>query len=260
MTLLTKGPTLVVQMDLAQLIGQDEAMLLQQLHYRLTNQGVERDGRMWFFHTYENWRKQIPFWSISKLKSKFLKLEKMGLVLSTNKYNQFYVDRTKWYSIDYDKLDALFLAHAIQSNTTDVIQKTKPSSRDKRCDRFDLSPSDTKEVYKKNNKNISASEIDEVIHYLNAKAKKNFIVSNESNRTDIQQRLQEGYSVAQCLSVIDTQVEAWQYDVNMARYLRPSTLFKKANFENYLNAAEYSHNYYQEIHPLELDYSAGENW
>lgn len=260
MTLLTKGPTLVVQTDLAQLIGQDEAMLLQQLHYRLTNQGVERDGRVWFFHTYDSWQKQIPFWSISKLKSKFLKLEKMGLVLSTNKYNQFYVNRTKWYSIDYDKLDALFLANTIQSNTTDVTQETKPSSSDKRCHRFKLNPSDIKENNKKNKNNIYASEIDEVIHYLNAKAKKNFIVSNESNRADIKQRLQEGYSVAQCLSIIDTQVEAWQYDVNMARYLRPSTLFKKANFENYLNAAVCADQYYQEVQLLELDYRAGEEW
>ncbi|WP_341320371.1 conserved phage C-terminal domain-containing protein [Solibacillus sp. FSL H8-0523] len=259
MTLLTNAPTLVVQTDLAMLIGQDEAMLLQQLHYRLANQGVAREGRIWFFHTYESWKKQIPFWSISKLKSKFLKLEKMGLVQSTDKFNQFYVDRTKWYSIDYDKLDALFLANAIQSNPTDVTHETKPSSPDKRCDRFNVSPSDTKEVYKNNNNNIYASEIDEVINYLNDKAKRGFTVSNESNRRDIQQRLQEGYCVEQCFSVIDTQVKAWQDDVKMSRYLRPSTLFKKANFENYLNAANQTRNHYLDSKPLELDYSAGED-
>lgn len=151
------------------------------------------------------------------------------------------------------------MANAIQSNPTDVTHETKPSSPDKRCDRFNVSPSDTKEVYKNNNNNIYASEIDEVINYLNDKAKRGFTVSNESNRRDIQQRLQEGYCVEQCFSVIDTQVKAWQDDVKMSRYLRPSTLFKKANFENYLNAANQTRNHYLDSKPLELDYSAGED-
>ncbi|MCH7323825.1 conserved phage C-terminal domain-containing protein [Solibacillus sp. MA9] len=192
------------------------------------------------------------------MKGKFLKLEKAGLVISTDKFNQFYVDRTKWYRIDYDKLNALFTAHSIQMNPTDVTAQTLLRSPKKRCEQFDLSHSNIKEPKKNNKNDIYSAQIDQIIDYLNKRASKNFTVYNDSNRRDIHERLKEGYTVEQCLAVIDGQVEVWKDDLLMERYLRPSTLFKKSKFEDYLQAK--SKVQHHQPKPVILDFSAGEDW
>ena len=85
---------LIILPILALQIGLGEAILLQQLHFRLKHQGQERDGRLWYWQTYTNWTKQLPFWNESKSKRLFIKLEKDGLVKSTDKYNTFFANRT----------------------------------------------------------------------------------------------------------------------------------------------------------------------
>ena len=98
MNLLIHESPLLILPILAHQTGLDEAILLQQLHFRLKHQGQERDESLWYCQTYTNWTKQLPFWNESKIKCLFIKLEKDWLVKSTDKYNTFFVDRTKWYS------------------------------------------------------------------------------------------------------------------------------------------------------------------
>ena len=135
MKLLIHELPLLILPTLAQTIGLEEAILLQQLHFRLTHQGQERDGKRWYCQSYTNWAKQLPFWSESKIKRLFLKLEKEGFIQSTNKYNTFFVDRTKWYSIEYHALDALFHANANENYPTTVHTETLPLSTGERSDR-----------------------------------------------------------------------------------------------------------------------------
>ena len=135
MNLLIQESPLLLLPTLAQAIGPDEAILLQQLHFRLNHQGQERDGKIWYCQTYTKWTKQLPFWSESKIKRLFLKLEDLGLVQSTDKYNTFYVDRTKWYSIEYSALDALFHAHANENGPTTVHTQTLPPSTGEHSER-----------------------------------------------------------------------------------------------------------------------------
>ena len=80
MNLLILESLLLILLTLAQQIGQDIAVLQQQLHFRLTHQGHERDGMLWYCQTYTNWTKQLPFWNESKIKRLFIKLEKEWLV------------------------------------------------------------------------------------------------------------------------------------------------------------------------------------
>ena len=47
--------------------------------------------------------------------------------------------------------------------------------------------------------------------------------------------LKKGYTVEDCTRVIDSRTELWANDEKMAPYLRPSTLFRISNFENYLD-------------------------
>ena len=79
MNLLILESPLLILLTLAQLVGIDKAILQQQLHFRMTHQGHERDGMLWYCQTYTSWTKQLPFWNDSKIKRLFIMLEKTGL-------------------------------------------------------------------------------------------------------------------------------------------------------------------------------------
>lgn len=103
--------TQILRKKLAKAIGLNEAIVLNQLHYwieknRRTNKNLY-DNRYWVYNTYENWQNQdFEYWSIDTIKRTFTKLEKMGLVLSGN-FNKMPMDRTKWYTINYEKMEEL---------------------------------------------------------------------------------------------------------------------------------------------------------
>lgn len=111
---------LQVMPTLATLIGLNEAIVLQQVHYWLKikekHQKDYIDGHYWVYNTYGQWQEQFPFWSIRTLKRVFTALEKSGLLLSAN-YNKAGFDKTKWYSINYKALNNLNSS----SNQTDTI-------------------------------------------------------------------------------------------------------------------------------------------
>lgn len=99
----------VIDPDLAQVVGFDEAAVVQQIHYWLEEHAGKsshfRSGRTWTYNSTKNWRKNFPFWGEDKIKKLLIKLESLGVVLSRNDMNQNKYDRTKWYSIDYLKLE-----------------------------------------------------------------------------------------------------------------------------------------------------------
>lgn len=105
--LLINEPPLQVLPSLAKLIGLNEAIFLQQLHYWLIKSQHEYDGRKWVYNTFEEWQKQLPFWSIITIKRIVQSLRKAGLVSTTAQYNKMQVDRTLWYTIDYAAVDSL---------------------------------------------------------------------------------------------------------------------------------------------------------
>jgi len=98
---------LVVVPELAVAVGLNNAIALQQVHYWVRiNQRADknfRDGYYWTYNTYEGWREQFPFWSISTIKRIFLELESDDLI-AAGSYNRLPIDRTKWYRVNYDRL------------------------------------------------------------------------------------------------------------------------------------------------------------
>lgn len=85
--------------------------------------------------------------------------------------------------------------------------------------------------------------IEEIAGYLNLQAQRNFRVSNPNGTPTagalvIEQRLKEGYTVAQCKDVIGVKSNEWLGDEKMHRFLNPETLFRKKNFTKYLAEAE----------------------
>lgn len=104
--LLINEVPLQVLPGLAVKIGLNEAIFLQQLHYWMERSNNIRDNRKWVYNTIADWAKQFPFWSSKTLSRTVSSLEKQKLVISGNFNNKGY-DRTKWYTIDYAKLELL---------------------------------------------------------------------------------------------------------------------------------------------------------
>ncbi|EHJ08403.1 DnaD domain protein [Staphylococcus simiae] len=102
---------------LAEEIGLNEAIVLQQMHYWLNNSKHNYDGKKWIFNSYASWHEQFLFWSERTIKRIIHSLEKQGLLLTGN-YNKYSFDRTKWYTINYKKLDDIMARPLGQNDPT----------------------------------------------------------------------------------------------------------------------------------------------
>lgn len=86
--------------SLAEKIGLNEALLVQQIHYWLKTSSIERDGRKWIFNSYKEWRKQFPFWSVSTIGRIVRSLEEKKIII-TKQFEVSGYDRRKWYTLNY---------------------------------------------------------------------------------------------------------------------------------------------------------------
>lgn len=240
MKLLVDGRQLFLSQDLAIRIGIEEALFIQQLYYRLETQGVEKEGHIWYRQTYQGWARQCPQWNIRKIKRLVMKLERYQIIISSNKFNSFKTDRSKWYRIDYGKIDQIVQAEVYTQE--------------------ELFPEE-ENLSEKNAKSNTdhSNEIANIILYLNEKAKKNFNEHSKTNIRLIKAILKEGYTVEDCYLVIDEQVRNWKNDPQMNKYLRPITLFRPGNFESYLNdALTRQQENDLDFEPVVLDFDEGE--
>lgn len=107
-----KSKTLIVNTDLALVLGDlNEAIVLNQLNYWIEiNKKAEKnliDGKYWVYNSYSDWRiNNFPYWSEKTIQRAFTRLENKGVVITAN-YNKLAIDKTKWYTIDTDKLQKL---------------------------------------------------------------------------------------------------------------------------------------------------------
>lgn len=104
--LLIDEPPLIVLPSLAAAIGLEEAVMLQQIHYWLQKSKHLHEGRKWIYNSYPEWAGEINFWTEHQVRRILNQLRKLGLLLTGN-FNRLALDRTTWYSIDYEALDAL---------------------------------------------------------------------------------------------------------------------------------------------------------
>jgi hypothetical protein len=89
---------------LAVAIGLNEAIVLQQVHFWLTVSKNVRNGRTWVWKTLGEWQAEFPFWSEPTIRRAISTLEELGVLESTDLWNNKGSDRTKWYSINYERL------------------------------------------------------------------------------------------------------------------------------------------------------------
>lgn len=141
-----KSKTLIINTDLALVLGDlNEAIALNQLNYWL---GINKkagknfiDDRYWVYNSYSDWKaKDFPYWSEKTIQRTFTRLENKGVVVSAN-YNKLGIDKTKWYTIDTEKLQELVDEFNSdedkmtnrQDNMTD--RQDKMTCREGQCDR-----------------------------------------------------------------------------------------------------------------------------
>ncbi|WP_160724902.1 conserved phage C-terminal domain-containing protein [Bacillus sp. USDA818B3_A] len=220
--LVNESPVMIIP-SLAAKIGLNEAVVLQQIHYWLGMSKHHIEGRTWVYNTYEEWQKQLPFWSVSTIKRTIRSLEMLGLLLSEN-WNRMKMDKTKWYSIDYKKLQE-FEDSPPESEATSIEEAAPEEDSEKAWESAD---------------NSSVKKVipyDEIIGYLNEKTGKSFKLSSIKTRELIHARYKEGFTLEDFNRVIDLKTADWRSDPAWNKFLRPETLFG-TKFESYLNQQE----------------------
>lgn len=134
--LLINEPPLQVLPSLANRIGLNEAIVLQQVHYWLPHAKTKYNGKMWIYKTFERWYEQdFKFWSKRTIERIFKKLTDMGLLLveklADNKQN-----RVNFYTINYEELNRI---------SADLGKKPLESTENKHNDK--LSKSNTTDCH-----------------------------------------------------------------------------------------------------------------
>ncbi|WP_409300286.1 conserved phage C-terminal domain-containing protein [Peribacillus sp. SCS-155] len=227
-----KTPLLILP-SLAMKIGLNEAVLLQQVHYWLTQSPHFAKGRRWVYNTYDEWNRQMPFWSYSTIKRIVNTLEKRGLLIS-DKFNYSKMDQTKWYTIDYDKVAMLEeepsdAQNGLLPDQAEEISRSERTIFDATVDK--AIPEITTEITTEKKDIIPFVEI---IDYLNLKINGTFKTTTKKTMKFIRARYREGHTLEDFKKVIDLKADEWLKDAAWSKYLRPETLFGP-KFESYLN-------------------------
>ncbi|WP_411255313.1 conserved phage C-terminal domain-containing protein [Neobacillus niacini] len=131
------------------------------------------------------------------------------------------MDKTKWYSIDYEKLKEF----------EDTLPDTRNQPVEEPAPKEESEKSIESTVHSYEKKEIPYAEI---ISYLNEKTGKSFKLNSIKTRELIHARYGEGFTLEDFTKVIDLKAADWQSDHIWNKFLRPETLFG-TKFESYLN-------------------------
>lgn len=125
---------LVLDKDLAKIIGLNEAIVIQQIHYWIEINKSKNinfyEDKHWTYNTMMQWQEEFPFWSIETVKRTFKKLRDKNLILTGN-FNKLKIDRTLWYTINYSELEKIMgitnkQNDSCQNETMEEHKKTQP--------------------------------------------------------------------------------------------------------------------------------------
>lgn len=123
-SLLIEEPPLQVLPKLAKVIGLNEAIVLQQIHYWLGRSENVRNGRHWVYKTSQEWVDEFPFWSAATVKRAVAALKGRGLIV-VGKQSASSWNRTNWYSVDYEALGRIGAICANASDQVDQMHEVK---------------------------------------------------------------------------------------------------------------------------------------
>ncbi|MEZ2895875.1 conserved phage C-terminal domain-containing protein [Providencia rettgeri] len=254
--LLLKTRPKIVVTELAVRLGLNEALLLQQIQYWLSDEssGIDFEGNRWIYNTIEQWHEQFPFFSESTIKRGLANLKKLG-VLNVEQINKRNHDRTNYYSINHGHellSEEVKMTHSNSSpkdNRTgqnDPIDKRKmkrsnsakttPSNGSNWPDLTKSTTKNTQEITTQSNSSCQAhAEPDHaqvVLEHFN-KITNSSYQNKKTTMDHINERLAEGYTSDDLNQVADYLTAKWLNDIEYSQYLRPMTVFGKEKFESY---------------------------
>lgn len=131
------------------------------------------------------------------------------------------------------------------STEKQTISKQKANNKQTEATEKQTEPKEKEKekVKEKKNKDMSGEPdspplmvaVRQIVDHLNEKAGTKYMASSRATVELIKARLNERWTVEDHIKVIDNMTAAWKGDPKMEEYLRPSTLFARAHFEEYLN-------------------------
>ena len=130
--LLINDYPLMVSPKLAARIGLEEATFVQQIHWLCEKRINIRDGLSWVYNTYDQWLEMFPFFENEQRVGRIVRrLEKLGVLVTTKKYNKLPLDKRKWYRVNYDSDVLDFSASNLNDETSNLKEQyTQTSSID----------------------------------------------------------------------------------------------------------------------------------
>ena len=159
--LINEEPLQVIP-TLAEKLGINEAILLQQIQYWIKNaekNGTKDkdyrkfiNGRWWTYNTFQDWQKQMPWLSVSGIRKLVKKLKDRKLI-AVVKHKAKSQDHTLWYTINYDAVDAL-VAPECQFDVTESNTSNRPG-----VTHDDVTQSDTSYIESENPENHTKNSV-----------------------------------------------------------------------------------------------------
>ena len=153
------------------------------------------------------------------------------------------LEEQKFITIDYETQGKLIVKRVIKLVSTDIDRVSttvegginhslggyQQEIKENNTSINNTSINNKKEIYKESCKRV----IDRLNELNNTK----YSATSKSTLSFIKARLEEGYTEDDLLLVVEKMSYLWNQpnDKDMRQYLRPSTLFRPTNFENYLN-------------------------
>lgn len=89
-------------LDLLEYFSDSEERLISQLDWLLDRTGNVREGRYWVYYSTSRWARELHL-SPSTVQRTIAHLIRIGVLISRN-YNHHAYDRTRWLTINYDRL------------------------------------------------------------------------------------------------------------------------------------------------------------
>lgn len=209
--------------DIAIKYGVNVAILLEYLNFWISkNKANEKhfyDGTYWTYNSIKAFHDLFPYLSERQIMNTLNKMCELGLIKKGN-YNKSSYDRTCWY--------------ALTNLGISIVQKCKMDDTkmsNQSVENVEPIPIILTDIDNSFNKSDIYSQ---VIDYLNEKAGTHYRSKNKETQKNIKGRIDDGYTIDDFKLVIDKMCNLW-LGTTQEIYLRPSTLFRPTNFENYLN-------------------------
>ncbi|MDP3533134.1 MAG: DnaA N-terminal domain-containing protein [Alphaproteobacteria bacterium] len=121
--LLQEDKCLVMQPELIKIAGKSAALLLQQIHYWISNENVQgkiHNKMKWIANSYEAWTSDIKIISRSTIGRSINTLKNLG-ILFVEKLSDFKNNRTNWYTINYNRITEILsipsIDHSVQTSS-----------------------------------------------------------------------------------------------------------------------------------------------